>query len=200
MPSITLAVEDVLSERVILRMLAQIRGDLTVSTKIGFRGNAYLRSIARGLNKAAKGSAFILLTDQDTAEACPVRIISEWLGGDKLHHNFLFRIAVLEVEGWLLADRKAISEFLGVPVAKLPENADTIPNPKQFLVNLARSSNRSNIREDLVPKPGGTAQVGPNYNGRLAEFLEASWSCKRARDNSDSLKRAVRRLEDFALI
>ena len=197
MSSITLAVEDVLSERVVLRMLEQVRGDLTVNVKLGFKGNTYLRSIVRGLNRAAKGSGFFLLTDQDNAEICPVSLIAEWLGGDELHPNLLFRVAVMEVEGWLLADRKAIAGFLGVPVAKLPENADSIENPKQFLVNLARSSNRSNIRDDLVPRPGGTAKVGPNYNGRLAEFLETSWSCSRARNHSDSLKRALSRLEGF---
>lgn len=197
MPSITLAVEDVLSERVMLRMLAQLRGDIVATAKIGFKGNAYLRRIACGLNKAARGSGFILLTDQDNPENCPAMLISEWLSGDDLHPNLLFRVAVMEVESWLLADRIAIADFLGVPIARLPENADSLANPKQFLVNLARSSNRSNVRDDLVPKPGGTAQVGPNYNGRLAEFLEANWSCKRARSHSDSLKRAVRRIEDF---
>ena len=199
MTSITLAVEDVLSERVILRMLAQVRGDLTISVRLGFKGNTYLRNIARGLNKAAKGSRFILLTDLDNAESCPVTIITKWLGGDERHPNLLFRVAVVEVEGWLLADRKAIAKFLGVPVAKLPENSDSIANPKQFLINLARSSNRSNIRDDLIPKASGTAKVGPNYNGRLAEFIEDNWSCRRARDHSDSLKRAIRRLEGLGV-
>ncbi len=200
MLSITLAVEDVLSERVILRMLTQVRRDLSVTAILGSRGNAYLRGIARGLNKAAQGSGFFLLTDQDNAEHCPIDIITEWLGGDERHANFLFRVAVFELEGWLLADRGAMAEFLSVPLARLPEHADKIADPKQFLVNLARSSNRSNIRDDLVPKPRGTAKVGPNYNGRLAEFIEECWSCKRARNNSASLRRAVQRLEDFSVV
>lgn len=197
MTSVTLAVEDVLSEGVLIRMLAEVRGDLTVAAPLGFKGNTYLQRIVRGLNKASKGSGFIMLTDQDDPAVCPITLVNNWLGGDERNPNFLFRVAVMEVEAWLLADREEISRFLGVPLARLPQNADTIPNPKQFLVNLARSSNRSNIREDLTPRPGGTAIVGPNYNGRLVEFIQNNWSCKRARDHSDSLARAVRRFESY---
>jgi hypothetical protein len=199
MINITLAVEDALSERVVLRTLAQVRGDIAVHTRLGFKGNTYLRKIARGLNKASKGSGFLLLTDQDDPAACPLDIINEWLAGDARHPNFLFRVAVLEVEAWLMADREAIADFIGVPIVRVPQDCDAVANPKQCLVNLARLSKRASVRDDLVPIAGGTALVGRNYSGRLAEFIEEKWSCKRASAHSASLKRTIRRLEHFSV-
>lgn len=197
MTSLTIAVEDALSERLLLRTLALVRKDISVHYTLGLRGNAYLRKIARGLNQAAQGSGYVMLTDQDDPNGCPVSIVSNWLGGNPRHPNFLFRVAVMESESWLLADRDEIAAFLGVPLARVTSNPDGIVDPKQHLVNLARSSNRSTIRDDLVPRPGGTARVGPNYNGRLAMFIDTKWSCVRAGANSGSLSRLLRRLQDY---
>lgn len=197
MTSVTLAVEDTLSQTVFRKIIQETRRDIAISSCLGLRGNGYLRDRARDLNRAAQGSAFWLLTDQDVPARCPVTIRNEWLAGDAPHPNFLFRVAVMEVEAWLLADRTALAQFLSVPIARVPLNPDALPDPKQFLVNLARSSSSSAMREDLVPKQGGTAKVGRGYNHVLGLFVTTHWSQQRARDCSDSLSRTIRRIRDF---
>ena len=82
--------------------------------------------------------------------------------------------AVREVEAWLLADAARLGRFLGVPAARIPLSPDTLRNPKQEMVNLARRSRSRSIREDLVPRPEGGRQVGPAYTSRLIEFVQGA--------------------------
>jgi hypothetical protein len=100
----------------------------------------------------------------------------------------------MEVESWVLADRAQFSSFLSVPEHRIPANTDQIPQPKEFIVTLARRSRRKDIREDLVPAVGSTAPVGPAYNPRLAAFVVDSWDPTAASGASPSLARAVERL------
>ena len=109
----------------------------------------------------------------------------------------LYRFAVMEVESWILAHREAVSEFLSVPVRHIPENTDTIPRPKEFLVALARKSRSKSIRRDIAPRRNSTARVGPDYNGRLSTFVTECWEAGIAIDASPSLERALRRIETF---
>ena len=44
---------------------------------------------------------------------------------------------------------------------------DEIENPKQFLMQLAAKSRKREVREAIVPSPGSTASIGPDYNGKL---------------------------------
>jgi hypothetical protein len=103
----------------------------------------------------------------------------------------------MEAESWILADRAELARLLKVPVAKLPVNPETIDDPKQFIVNLARRSSSSRIREDLVPTQGGTNKVGPAYNPALQNFVDRAWRPQVARHASDSLNRMVRRLQEL---
>ncbi|HUR81788.1 MAG TPA: hypothetical protein VM733_13560 [Thermoanaerobaculia bacterium] len=188
-----IAVEDPLSEAIARKLFAELRPDLPITSFLGNHGNTYLRSKARDLNRAAATVPVFLLTDLDSPSACPPGVIAEWLGRQPAP-LFLFRVAVMEVESWVLADRAQIAPFLGVPEHRIPLDTDTIPNPKQFLVNLARRSRSTGIRTDLVPVAGSTASVGPMYNPRLGTFVSTQWSAVRARASSPSLARTVERL------
>ncbi len=53
-----------------------------------------------------------------------------------------FRVAVREVEAWLLADREQIARFLSIARSRVPQSPETLDNPKQRLVELARHSRR----------------------------------------------------------
>ena len=153
---VNLATEDELSETVLLRILAHL-GLFAVGTSYRRGGFGYLKRNARGWNHAAKGIPFIILTDLDQYE-CPALLIGDWLGGAR-HPNLLFRVAVREVEAWLVADRRNLAQYLFVPEAILPPDADGLRDPKAALVNVARKSRSRTIRE-RHPKAGEYRETG----------------------------------------
>ena len=106
-------------------------------------------------------------------------------------------LAVRMIEAWLLADRTAFANFLGVSHRLVPLQPDLETDPKSVTVALAGRSRSRMIRADLVPPDESTSRVGKNYTGRLTEFVQSQWKITRARQSSPSLDRAIRALEDF---
>ena len=192
---INLVFEDVLSEAVLKQMLKQSQRPFPVGQCLNQRGYGKIKKIISGLNYAAKGMPYLVLTDLDNAEGTLV-IISEWLTQPK-HPNLLFRIAVKEVEAWLLAHRAGFAQFLGISVDNIPGDADLIPDPKQLLINLARRSRKRKLREAIVPERNSTANIGKDYNGQLIQFVNKSWQVASAQTNSPSLERAMNALINF---
>jgi hypothetical protein len=190
---INLAVEGALDEEVLRRILAG--HGYTIGAAYGRRGSGYLRKTIHGFNSAAKGTPFAVLTDLDT-EVCPAVLIRTWLPRPK-HPNLIFRVAVREVEAWLLAHRKAMARFLGVHEDLVPHDVDDLPDPKKTLIELARRSRNRDLRTAIAPRPGSTATEGPDYNARLALFVRRHWDVNAAARSSPSLKRAVRRITEF---
>ena len=160
------------------------------------RGYGYLKRNIRGFNKASKGMPYLILTDLDDKECAPV-LIQEWLPETR-NPNLIFRIAVREVESWVLADRLGFAKFLGIARDKLPKNPDDLINPKAHLINLARRSKKRDLREDIVPRVGSTAKQGPAYNERLVSFVRETWNPSNACQHSPSLERTLKALEVFA--
>ncbi len=191
---INLVVEDALSEILLRRILKESSGSFAIGYSYGGGGYGYIKQKARAFNNAAKGTPFLLLVDLE-AECAPIQI-KEWLPVPR-HHNLLFRVAVNEVESWLLADRAGIASFLGIARKFIPENPDSISKPKQFLINLAKKSPRRALREAIVPSPNTTARVGPDYNGQLSSFVISVWNIREALRKSDSLCRAVNAISKF---
>ncbi|MEW6378311.1 MAG: hypothetical protein AB1611_01755 [bacterium] len=161
--SIDIAVEDSLSEAVLRKVIDQSGRHWQVGTCHQRGGFGYLKQKIEGFNSAAKGKPFLVLTDLDRAD-CPIALIQEWLTVPR-HPDLLFRVAVREVESWLLADRTGLAQFLGIQESLVPGDPDTIPDPKQCLISLARKSRYRALRSDIVPLPGSTAKQGRNYNG-----------------------------------
>lgn len=191
--SVILAVEDELSEVISTKLLKNF--GVKITTVIRDSGNVYLRQKAPELNRSAKGINIFLLTDLNSSNHCPVELINSWIKGP-LNPRFLFRVAIMEVESWLMADRDSFANFLSIPVNRIPSNTDDIPNPKEFLVSLARSSRKRKLRDELVPKPGARIPVGYGYNTRLSEFVREHWNLERAATVSPSLKRTLDRLSE----
>lgn len=184
-----LAIEDDLSEAVIRRLLTDTQREYSVGVAYGRTGAGYLRSTAKSWNAAAAaGTPIILLTDLDQS-VCAQELIDKWLRAMP-HPNLLFRVAVREVESWLLADRQGLSRFLRISTSLLPLNPDQLPDPKQTLINLARRSRSTTIRESIVPRRGSTAIQGPDYNGPLGDFVRNHWDSSAAVGRSPSLSRA----------
>ena len=191
--SVILAVEDRLSDVISTKILESF--DIGIMLRIGFKGNSYLQQKAPSLNQTARGPYNVfMLTDLDSPQNCPPQLIQSWIS-TPLNSGFFLRVAVMEVESWIMADRSALAKFLSIPVHRIPSNTDDIPNPKEFLVSLARRSNRRRLRDQLVPAPrAATAKVGPEYNSRFGEFIQVHWDLERAAVASPSLKRTLDRL------
>ena len=191
---ITLAVEDSLSEAVAKKILYQSVKNYQVTKCLCRGGYGYLKSKINAFNQAAKAMPFFVLTDQD--KGCPPEKIEGWLQ-HKANSNLMFRIAVMEVESWVMAHRKAFAKFISVPVTRIPNNTDEIENPKQYLLSLVRKSRSRRLRDDIVPRPGSTAKIGPDYNARLSEFIRYKWDVYEAKKISESLNRAFLRIQEF---
>src|SRR5260370_4619563 len=191
-----IAIEDDLSEVGVRRLLGDTDGGYSVGTAFGRTGYGYLRGTVRKWNAAAAaGVPIILLTDLDR-HPCPSALINTWLDVAP-HPNLIFRIAVREVESWVLADREGFSELFVISSVLVPAEPDKLGDPKQTLVNLARRSRRRAVKESLVPRLGTTAAQGPDYNGCLGDFIRNHWNSTAAVGRSPSLSRAWARFMTY---
>lgn len=192
---IYLAVEDDLSEWVVRRALSTRPMAYAIGAVFNHGGFGYLKKRAPAFNNAAKGCPFLLLTDLDRCP-CPPRLIEEWLGQPK-HPHLLLRVAVREVESWLLGDPAGLSSFLGLRTPFALDNPENLDDPKQELLELAVKSPRRPIREALTWKNERTGRLsqGPDYNGPLAMFVTNDWNIEAARKRCRSLDRLFLALE-----
>lgn len=189
--NVILAVEDRLSDAVATKILETFGAKIV--KRIGFQGKSDLERKTPELNRAANGITVFMLTDLDSPRECPPGLIHSWIRGT-LNPRFFFRVAIMEVESWVMADRIGFADFLSVPSHRIPSPTDDILNPKEFLISLARRSGKKAIREALVPTQGATLSVGNQYNTLLSEFVRDHWNLERAASVSPSLKRTLDRL------
>ena len=199
---INIVVEDRLSEAVVKAILSQSGKEFKVAKRFpdlkrlhSSSGFGYIKVKLSGFNKAARGIPFLVLTDLDKYECAPV-LVNEWLKEPK-HPNLIFRVAKREVESWVLADRISFACFLSIKEERIPPDTDKIPDPKRFLIDIAKGSKNSDIRNAIVPRRDSTSQVGPDYNDKLSWFIANKWELKRAVNHSESLKRAVKAIDNF---
>ena len=146
---INIAIEDDLSDAVVRKILQQSNNSIEIRHPYAQRGFGYLKKNIRSFNHAAGITPFLVLTDLDTAQ-CPPSLIKEWLPCKK-HPNLIFRVAVREVEAWLMADRNNFARYLGIAKERIPLDAESIEDPKRRLIELAKKSRKRYIRESIVP-------------------------------------------------
>jgi hypothetical protein len=193
--NVSLIAEGTLDEQVLRQLILQSAPHLQAGVCYGKRGRDWMSINLAKYNQAANSMAFATLADLEQDE-CPPTLLQLWFPHG-VHPNLRPRIAVRMVESWLLADREALSQFLGIAVHHVPHLPDNENNPKQIMVGLARHSRSRIIREDMVPPPNTPGHVGKNYRGRLEQFVVEKWSAERAQIHSPSLQRAVHSLEQF---
>lgn len=186
---IYLAVEDELSEWVLRRVLSLRPVGYAVGAVFSQGGYGYLKKQAPAFNNAAKRCPFLLLADLDRYE-CPPQLIDEWLGRPK-HPQLLLRVAVREVESWLLGDIGRLCGFLGLKAINHIPEPEKLQDPKNELLKLALRSPRRSMREALVwkDKESGRPFQGPDYNATLARFVTKDWDVATARRKCPSLDR-----------
>ncbi|MFD7681138.1 hypothetical protein [Streptomyces sp. NPDC060187] len=195
MNTVVIAVEGISDEGAVRSILREC--GLSVGMVQGKGGKSALLKKLPSYNQAAKFMPWFVLVDMDSADGCVVASVREWLPLPE--DMMVFRVAVAEIESWLLADREAIADFLGISVSKIPRNPDSLQDPKQEIINLARKSRRRDIREGLVPRPNSGASVGPTYASDIRDFGLRLWRPRIAADESPSLARCLQRVEELAI-
>lgn len=196
MIAVALATEDELSEAIGKRLLEGASPALSVGLTLRQNGQGYLRKKMKNwCQMASSGQPVLLLTDLDRT-SCGPALLDDWYGTHHRPDDLVFRIAVREVEAWLLADHAAMSSLLGRAV-RLPEEPELLADPKRKLLELAQKAPRS-VRDDLVVERGATASQGLGYNARLTGVVAQHWDPHRAAQRSDSLRRALRRIGELA--
>lgn len=192
---IQLVVEDELSGTVLRKIVEQSGNELSVYSVLITRGFGNIKNRIQQFLNASRAIPHIVLTDLDQMDCAP-GLMKDW-GVGLTNQELLFRVAVREVEAWLIADREGMATYLNLPVTKIPLHPELEVDPKQTLLNLVRRCKKKRLVDEIVPQAGSSASIGPLYNSRLGEFVRDYWSIERAVINSDSLFRAVKRISTF---
>lgn len=185
------AVEGIVDEVVVRKVIAHAGG--RPGPVYGKAGKPALRESINGYNNAARHAPWIVLVDLDGDADCAPPLRQDWLPAPA--HQLCLRIAVRQVEAWLMADTTTLASYLGVARSRVPQVPEDLPNAKVGMVNVARRSRRNAIRVDMVPRPGSGRSVGPAYASRLIEYVEAHWRPGVAAERAESLRRAIVCLE-----
>ena len=191
---INVVIEDELSLIVLRKILNESQRSYSICNVLGRQGCSYIDKHIHGFNNASKGIPFVIVRDLDYCE-CPPYLINTILAFPK-HQNLIFRIAVREIEAWLLADKKSFSSYFSINKSLIPHNVEEIDNPKEFIIKLAKKSRKRNIRDDVLPRKG--AKQGPGYNACLGYYVINHWDVYTALHNSDSLHRTFDVLNNFS--
>ncbi len=191
---VTVAIEGVGDEPMVRRILREL--GLETGPVYHAGGKPRLDARLLGYNNAARTAPWLVLRDLDADANCAPDLVQRLLPNPSEH--MCFRLAVRSAESWLMADRERLSEFLAVPLARIPHDPEVVAKPKRKMIEIARRSRQRAIRDDMVPAEGTTAEVGPAYISRIGEFARDHWRPKHAAKRCDSLRRCIEALAHLA--
>lgn len=198
-------VEDAPSASVLRKLVAvrNSRHDVQLRFRDGFpaimHGNGRLKAKCPSFVQLALHDSYsLVLTDLDD-EACVVTMIRKWFGMHEdvplaLPRQCLFRVAIREVEAWLLADRAAWAEYTHIPAANFSSKPDELDDPKSHILNIVRRKGSRKLQQIMLPE--SHARIGPGYNDFLCDFVDNLWVPDRAARNSPSLSRTIQALDN----
>ncbi len=197
--TINLVVEDTLSEAVLRRVVLETSRHLVVGAvypirkawniESGPNGHGYIRKNFPAFNSAAVAIPHLLLVDLDN-NACAPTLIRAWTAGHTVNRGLILRVAVREVESWIIGDRDGLADALGLAHHYFPENPERISDPKRYIVHHAMRSRLKTIRNDIAPALGSRGQTGPYYTRFLSNFVRDTWDIDVATRLCESLRRA----------
>jgi hypothetical protein len=192
---VTCVFEDEPSHLAMLKMLSFFPNVFSEYVAIPCHGYGKIKKRITAYNQAAKYGFFFVLTDLDKYECAPA-LISEWL---LLDHNtqLLFRVAVHEIESWLLADRENFAEFFAVNKSLIPAEPDKELDPKKIVISLASKSRKRSKKEAIIPIDE-YASIGPGYNMEFRNYIQNYWNIHNARKHSPSFEKAMQALEKMS--
>lgn len=190
-PSVTVAVEGDIDAAVARRILAEL--GLPLGPIHGRQGKGHLDKGLRGYNNAARYAHWLVIRDLDHDAECAPGLVTQLMPAPSTY--MCLRVAVRQIEAWLLADRSGIADLFQVPVEIVPADPETLPDAKAAVVQLAQRSRSRRFREDIVPAPNTSAKVGPGYTARMIEFATNIWRPRAAADSCASLASCLRAVE-----
>lgn len=142
--------------------------------------------------EAAQIIPYVIFRDLDRDEGgCPVAVrsmLSSKTRGES--HDLLIRIVDQCIESWILADRQGVAEFCDRSMASVKPPAS---HHKPYLLSLMKEAKL----KDAVEQQGCLLDFGPTYSVHLQRLMTHHWSIERAAAESDSLRRALKRLTDL---
>lgn len=144
---------------------------------------------------AAVGRRIFVLRDLDHDAPCAGALRAALPPHDA--PGLLLRVAVRQVEAWLIADRDRLAQALHVDPQRLPADPEAHPDPKQAIMEAAARSRSRAIKRGLPPRPGSGLRHGDDYAETLIGFARSTWSPRAAALRSDSLRRALLRLAEM---
>lgn len=195
MISVALATEDPLSEAVGRRLLQDASTQMRAELLLRRQGSGYLRSKMKSwLAMARQGQPVLLLTDLDKTP-CAAELVQDWLCAAPKPDVLVMRVAVREIESWLLADHAGMRSLLGHR-CRLPGLPDELNDPKSKLIELAKRARRT-VRDEIVRAEGSSARQGVGYNRLLCDFALSTWDPVSAGERSPSLRRARIRIDEL---
>ena len=195
---IHLAVEDDLSEWLIRRLLLERPVEYAVGPVHKGGGFGFLKKSSRAFNNLAKACPVLLLTDLDQRPCAP-GLLQDWLDQPK-HKDFLLRVAVREVEAWVLAADNSFSRFLGIRGGFEFPAPEELPDPKLELLRIASTCPRRDTRDALSRRDaGGNLKQGPAYNSTLASYVNDVWQPDAAAAKCPSLRKMLNALAALEL-
>jgi hypothetical protein len=153
-------------------------------------GKAHLDANLLRYNAAAQIGPWLVLRDADSE--CAMELVSRLLPRPAPHMRF--RVVVPAIEAWLLADRDAIAQYLGVDARRIPAAPEQTRDVKGYMIAVSRHSRIRTIRDEFPPAPKSGRREGAGYATSMIEFIGSTWSPDRACNNSPSLRRAIDRL------
>ena len=198
MLDISIASEDTLSEATLTKIVASLE-KFRIVNKLGRSdgcGNI-IKNIEK-YNALSRIHYVVVMLDLDLKPDEDEFLESIYRKLKRKEDKLLFSVPVREVESWILADKKGLSDFLIIAEKKIDDNPDQLLDPKEKIVNLAKKCKNHEARMGIPPKIGSAAKVGIFYNTLLKGFVNETWSIERARANSPSLNKTLSLLEQIA--
>lgn len=193
-PAVSGAVEGLVDRAVATALLQHVQLEAGPIHVKGGKPNLLAR--LADYNNAARYSPWLVLVDLDRDDECAATFVGRHLPNPAVDMHL--RVAVRQVESWLMADGERLSTFLSVPRSSVPSEPDGCQDAKRELVTLAGRSRRRAVRDEMLPRPRSGRAVGPAYSSRLIEFVNTSWRPEHAAGRSESLGRCIRRLVEVA--
>lgn len=142
--------------------------------------------------EAAQIIPYVIFRDLDRDEGgCPVAVrsmLSSKTRGES--PDLLIRIVDQCIESWILADRQGVAEFCDRSMASVKSPAS---HHKPYLLSIMKEAKL----KDAVEEKGRELDFGPAYAVHLQHLMTDHWSIERAATESDSLRRALKRLTDL---
>jgi hypothetical protein len=192
---VTIAAEGIL-DLAVLRRLAR-DASLSPDKQYGAHGKAGINKRIVAYNAAARHAPWIVMRDLDRDAVCPGELVGRLLPSPA--QLMVFRLAVREVEAWLMADTERFAAAFKVATGTISKLPEAVERPKAALLDIVAKSSNRDIRSAMVLRPaGGTLASGPEYNALLEAFVAGDWQPTAAAARAPSLAKARRRIQELA--